>query len=79
MSIGDGIRSKGRRANNVPFLTHPGEPVDLYAVYLSEGPQLAGNSSNPRNLFDDSNKKDGKWLKITRKHLSNWSELHNDI
>lgn len=69
MSIGAKGELNDQTANNIPFLTNPGEPIDLYANYLSEGPQPADESSNPRNLFDDSNMIDRKWLKSARDYL----------
>jgi hypothetical protein len=64
----DGLNNK--QPNNLHFLSHLAEPVDKYAQYLSEGDQPVGGMDNPRNLFDDSNSEDKKWLKITRKYLN---------
>lgn len=72
MSIGGKAQLKGQTVHYVPFLTHPGEPVDAYSEYLSNGPQPADESSNPRNLFDDSNKIDRIWLKRAQNYLKNY-------
>lgn len=76
MSIGIEDELKDQRANKVPFLTHLGEPTDTYSEYLSEGPQPADESRNPRNLFDDSNRIDRKWLKSARTYLRGLSKFH---
>lgn len=47
----------------------PPQLTDKYSDYLSEGIQPTGKRNNARNLFDDSNIEDTKWLKITQKHL----------
>lgn len=69
MSVGANGNFKDQSANNVPFLSHPGEPIDTYSEYLLAGPQPPDESSNPRNLFDDSNRIDNKWLKSARDYL----------
>ena len=69
MSKRAGITLRGHRASNVPFLTHPGKPIDRYAAHLSEGPEPTDKFHNSRNLFDDSNKEDGKWLISAREYL----------
>lgn len=62
--------NKGNRRNNaVHFLSHPGEPTDLYSSYLSQGAESADRFKNPRNLFADVNIEDRKWLKIAKRYL----------
>lgn len=73
MSRGTEDELKGKRTISVPFLIHPGEPIDTYSEYLSEGPQPTDESSNSRNLFDDSNRIDRKWLKSARAYLKGLS------
>jgi hypothetical protein len=41
-----------------------------YKAFLANGAKPNDNFSNPRNLFDDSNKEDRKWLTIARRYLS---------
>lgn len=55
-------------AKVIPFLTHPDEPENKYAEYLSQGPQ-SSDDTNSRNLFADSNREDRQWFKLVRKHL----------
>lgn len=67
------IRSRGdselKSANKFPFLTHPSEPMDKYSEYLAKGPLPPDEFRNPRNLFDDSNSIDKKWLKSAQAYL----------
>jgi hypothetical protein len=44
-------------------------PIDRYEEYLSRGIKSKNSSSDPRNLFDDSNREDRNWLKIAKKFL----------
>ena len=63
-------RLENQRYTSMPFLSHPAELTDKYSEYLLEGPQPVVASSNPRNLFDDSNEEDRKWLKVALDNLS---------
>ena len=60
------------QVNSSLFLSHSGEPIDRYSEYLSRDSRSSGKSRNPRNLFDDSNRVDRKWLKIARARLNKW-------
>ncbi len=65
-----GRHKKNSLMNSMYFLAHGREPVDNYKEYLSYGVQPNDHFNNPRNLFDDSNSEDRKWLKITKAYLS---------
>ncbi len=43
--------------------------VAKYKVYLALGAKPLSRSANPRNLFDDSNSEDKKWLELARRYL----------
>lgn len=70
MNIKAASALNNKQINTSHFLSHADEPIDRYSEYLSQGPQASDGRVNPRNLFDDSNKTDRKWLKNTREYLS---------
>lgn len=47
----------------------PEKRADKYAKYLLDGPKPSDNLHNSRNLFDDTNSEDNKWLERTRLYL----------
>ena len=64
--------SKKEEQNTVgAFLPHRDEPTDKYDKYLLLGDEPRDLTSNARNLFDDTNKEDRKWLGLAREHLIN--------
>lgn len=65
----DGLQNKNLLVNPMTLLTADLGPVDRYDEYLSRGKQVKESSSNPRNLFDDSNREDRNWLKIAKEFL----------
>ncbi len=44
--------------------------VATYKTYLARGPKPPSRSTNPQNLFDDSNSEDKKWLQLAIKHFA---------
>ena len=44
--------------------------LNKYMEYLRKGSNTSDKTKNPRNLFDDLNRLDRKWLKQARKFLS---------
>ncbi len=51
------------------FLSHKDEPNNKYNAYLAEGASPRDQFSNTRNLFDDSNREDQRWLKTAMDYL----------
>jgi hypothetical protein len=51
------------------FLTHNTEQTDQFKDYNSQPDKSDDNTSNYRNLFDDTNSENKKWLKIARNYL----------
>jgi len=65
----DGLQNKNLHANSIDSLTADLGPIGRYEEYLSRGKKTKVSSSNPRNLFDDSNRQDRNWLKIAQEFL----------
>ncbi len=51
------------------FLSIRDVPRDKYDEYLLLGGEPRDSVSNARNLFDESNEEDRKWLKTARAYL----------
>ncbi len=51
------------------FFSRKAEQSVSYKEYLDEGVRPESHYNNSNNLFDDSNSKDRKWLKLAMKHL----------
>lgn len=63
MDTGNIDSLENQQINSSQSLASPDEPDDNYSEYLSREPKPTDGLSNPRNLFDDSNSEDQKWLK----------------
>lgn len=58
-----------QKFNTSQFLSHPDEPLDNYSEYVNQGNPSADGFKNTRNLFDDSNIEDRKWLNTAREFI----------
>jgi hypothetical protein len=50
--------------------THKDEHGGRYDEYLDYDTGLEGHPNNSKNLFDDSNSKDRKWIKLAKVYLA---------
>jgi len=51
------------------FLTHDTKQVDQFKGYNSQPDKSDGSTSSYRNLFDDTDNENKKWLKIAKGYL----------
>lgn len=57
--------------NNTQYLSHGDELVDFYQKYKDDEFTPNNGEKNSRNLFDDYDTEDKKWLNIAKKYLRN--------
>lgn len=65
-----GHQNKDTLIGAIRFLAHEREPIEKYEDRLTDDTQLKNDSTNEKNLFDDSNSKDRMWLKTAKMYLS---------
>lgn len=61
----------GKRTRMAPvaYLTHKDEPIDMYEAYIDDGVKPLKHGINPRNIFDDVDRVDRKYLRAVKEFI----------
>lgn len=59
-------------ADDIKFITRRDNSSNKWEMRASAGVEPQVPVVNAQNLFDDSDHVDNRWLKLAKKHLSQW-------